>query len=445
MRSARPFVSCLIIAFVACSSQADDVLLRLPPSAGHDLVLASVDLTAAARWCQLPSVDPNAIRAFSIPNQQPVDFQFVPAPGFDPVQRVTGTVILRRPAEGPFVRLAFDDKAGEPPPLEAEATVRTATVDVTHDPEKSGGLPARIQFHETGKDFENILWQDRLYDPDLGAFRLADDRSATVTRVSDGPLATVIQVAARYVKADQKSPPSKPTAVYQWFYFRGRPLVYVTATQRQEKEFNWREAHFLELHQNGDSFPRFAGSGPVQAGMFTGDQQSRRFDDWAGMFDDRNGIAIGAAGDVLVYDGKGGYGPYLHARGSLAWSGWDGQTRTTDAWLWLGSGQDPVAAAGDALDQIPSSRPLVVTVESVRSRLNDFRSRSANSPAAERWKIALADQLEAAGRWAEALQLARGELPNRCRALVAADLNLVLEMRDDGIAVLYSFPSVFAH
>ncbi len=442
MRSACYIASCLIFVVVASWSHADEVLLQLPAAADQELVVAAVDLTAAARWCEISSVDPAGIRGFAVPDGRPVTLQFVPATDFDPVQRLAGTVVLQRPADGRLVRLALNPAATET--LDFDGTVRTAAVTVSHDPAKAGGLPSRIEFHQTGKVFDNIVWQDRLYDPDRGVFRLADDRSATVKCVSDGPLCRVVQVAARYVAGDQRSPPSSPSSVYQWFYFRDQPSIYVTATQQQQEALPWREAHFLELHQNGDVFPRFAGSRPEQAGSFTGTQQSYRFDDWAGMFDDRNGVAMGAAGNVLIYDGKGGYGPYLHARGSLAWTPWNEPVRHLDAWLWLGTAADPVAAAGDALHEAPRSSPLVVTVDSVRSKLNELRESASADPVATGWQVALAEQLEAAGRWTEALQIAGGQLPDRCRSLVAGDLNLVLELRDDGIGLLQLYDGATA-
>ena len=162
-----------------------------------------------------------------------------------------------------------------------------------------------------------------------------------MTRIADGPLCTAVRVAARFVRGDGNAPESKPDAVYQWLYLRDQPLVYVTAIQRQQQPFTWNEAHFLELHQSGDELPQWSGGNPVRSGEFKGADSSQPFRDWAAMHDGRNAVAVLRSGEMMIYDGKGGYGPYLHAHGSLAWQPWSGTERRLAAWLWIGSDDQP--------------------------------------------------------------------------------------------------------
>ena len=421
---------------------ADDVLVQFDDVPNGGWVVAEVDLTAAVRWSGIAAVVPNGIRAAK---RSGATLQFIPDADFDPHQCVRGVLVARLAGGGSAqVQLEFVD--AEPDAVAGLVSVETAGFEIVHDREVRGGLPSRLVFRGTGKTLETIRWQDRMYDPQQGAFRLADDPAAQVTRIANGPLCTAVRVAGRFVRADGLHPEPRPEAVYQWLYFHDSPLVYVSAVQRQQQPFSWREVHFLELHQSGDELPRWAGGDPEQGGEFNGEDRSRPFRDWAAMHDGRNAVAALRAGQMLVYDGKGGYGPYLHAHGSLAWTPFSGSQRQLSAWLWIGSGDDPLHRVRQAAAQLPTPARVTVTVGRVQARLAQARAAlddlAGDTQRSARMQLAVAERLESMGRFRESLDAVEAKLPERFRMLAAGDLGLLLERNENGVRIVQLLDAV---
>ncbi len=432
----KPSAVLLLALSLAAPVHADDVFLRIDRVPENGLVVAEVDLTAAAQWCGVAAVTPEGIRAAA---DSGATIQFVPAADFDPQQHVRGVLVARLPGGGSArLRLEFD--AGAASAGEGSSTVETAGFQVVHDPAKQGGLPTRLVFRGTGKTLESIGWQDRLHHTQHGGFRIADDPQSKVTRIADGPLCTAVRVASRFVRGDGTAPDSKPDAVYQWLYLRDQPLVFVTVVQRQQQPFTWNEAHFLEWHQSGDELPQWAGGNPVQKGEFQGADRSQPFRDWAAMHDGRNAVAVLRSGEMLIYDGKGGYGPYLHAHGSLAWTPWSGTERRLSAWLWIGSDDDPLQSIGQAAERLPTQARVTVTVGRVHKRLEQARADverlTGDAQRQARRQLAVAERLESRGRFQESLDAVDGKLPRPLHMLSAGDLGLLLEQTATGIRVL---------
>ena len=247
----KSVVVLLLVLSSVASAGAEDILLQLDNVPDEGLVVAAVDLTAAAQWCGAGAVTPAGIRAAD----SSVTVQFVPDADFDPQKNVRGVLVARLPGGG-STRLRLEFGAGAASPDAGDGIVQMAGFRIVHDPAKQGGLPSQLVFRGTGKALESIRWQDRLHHAQHGGFRIADDRQSKVTRIADGPLCTAVRVASRFVRGDGNVPESKPDAVYQWLYLRDQPLVYVTAVQRQQQPYPWNEAHFLECHQSGDEFPQ---------------------------------------------------------------------------------------------------------------------------------------------------------------------------------------------
>ena len=166
--------------------RADDVVLRFDHVPESGLVVADVDLTAAARWCGVAAVTPAGIRAA---DGGVGTLQFIPDADFDPRQRVRGVLVARLPGGG-SARLGLQFGPGEPNPETSDGRSRRLGLEIVHDPAKQGGLPSRLVFRGTGKALESIRWQDRTYHAQHGAFRIADDPQPQVTRIVDGPLYT---------------------------------------------------------------------------------------------------------------------------------------------------------------------------------------------------------------------------------------------------------------
>ena len=415
---------------------ADDAVLRFDTVPDDGLVVAPVDLTAAARWCGVEAVTPTGIRAA---DPAAGTLQFIPDADFDSLERVRGLLVAKLPRGGSN-RLAIQFGPGEAHPASQSGRIETAGFEIQHDAAKQGGLPSRLVFRATGKTLESIRWQDRTYHKDLGAFRLADDPQSQVTRIADGPLCTAVRVAGRFVRAGGGAPEAKPEAVYQWLYFPDSPLVYVTAVQRQQQPFSWPEAHFLELHQSGDELPQWAGGNPLQSGQFHGGEKSSSFREWAVMHDGHNAVAMLHCDGILVYDGKGGYGPYLHAHGAAAWTPWTSTERRMSAWLWIGSGEQLLDRIQQAAERLPARADVTVTVGQVEKELAKARAEleglTVDARRQARLHLAIAERLESQGRYPEALSAVAGLLPEQLHLLAAGDLSLLLEQTESGIRSL---------
>lgn len=417
-------------------ARADEIVLMVEGAPSDGLVMAAVDLTAAARWCKSGPIDPNGLRAVAEDGRE-IPFQLLPDADYQATDRVAGTALVKLPAGG-SARLRIE--AGKPKPMpEWDGTVRMPGWAVVHDPQRSGGLPCRISF-AGGPAIEGLVWQDRAYSAEKKAYRLADDRDARVERIAAGPLATVVRVRARYVTAAGEQAPSQPEAIYDWCYLHDRPLVYVSATQRQREPIDWQEMHFFELHP-GETFTRWAGGEPFQEGEFSGNEKSNSFGGWAAVSDGRNTIGLLESGRMMVYDGRGkGYDSYLHAHADAAWTGMSGAERRLSAWLWLASEEEPWKAAPRALGMLPRDGRLIVTVDRVAQRIEQARTETERLPAADRqarWRlVAVAGQLQSQGRFEEALRAAEGELPAHWSSLSAGELGMILEKTSDGLRLL---------
>ncbi|MGM0490593.1 MAG: DUF6259 domain-containing protein [Planctomycetota bacterium] len=401
-------------------------------------MVSHVDLTRAAEWCDKKRVEPRGLGAVSADGRQ-LPFQFVPDFNYDATEHIAGTVVMKLPPDAPHrIRLVFDGTAASPSE-QFDGTVRTEHYELVQAADQLGGMPSTITFRETEKEFETLSWHDRVHHAEQGSYRLINDRKATVETVSAGPLCTVVRVSGRYMRGTEQ-PVSKPTAVYQWYYFHDSPLVYVTALQEQEKAFAWDEWHFLELIYPDDAFPRWAGAAPKSTGKVTGDGKTRRFSDWAALVDGRNAIAMLRSGRLVIHDGRGGYGTYLHAFGDLAWKGFEGTQRRLAAWLWIGAAEEPLAAIRKAAATVPTDGLVKVTVDTVRDRLAELEKEvdELDAEAARRawWRLATARQLESQGRFKEAMAAVDGQLPDEWVSLSAGDLGLMLERAGTGFQLL---------
>ncbi len=429
----------LLLAWGFASSpvRADGVLLFVQDAPQPGPTIARIDLTAAAAYAKLGPIEASAIRLTQASDGQPVTFQFIPDPDYDPTARIAGTIVAQL-GGGPMteLRLSLADQATQPNHSATgfSGTVSTPFYTIDHKPTAQGGLPSRIVFPKTGKVFENFRWQDRVHHPEQGGYQFRDDKTATVERLCEGPLCTVVRVTARCMRGDQQ-PDSRPAAVYDWYYFHDRPLVYVTAIQTQQQPFEWREWHFLEINFPGNDFAGYFGGDPKREGIFSGSNQSAGFSSHAALSDGKNAIAVVGSGNVLVYDGLGGYGSYLHARPGLAWSHYGGTSRRVDAWLCITSDDNPSTAVEAAGRDVPELSQVIISVESVQRRLESVRAKAVASPDEFWWRAAMLDTLQRRGQFEAAVAAAEGPLPEGWHALSAGQLGLILAETDGGVRV----------
>jgi len=432
-----------LLLVAPAGARPDDVILLVDGVPADGLVVARVDLTAAARLCgkdKFAPASPKFLEAED-PQGRPVPFQFVPDPGYDGKTRIAGTAVLRLPAPGPArVRLTTVSRNG--PPLPWDGVVTTPAYHVTHDPRRMGGLPGKITFPAGGKVFETLRWNNRLHHRQSGSWCLGDDPQPAVELVAGGPICTVARVRGHFVQSG-KRPPSEPSAVYDWYYFRDLPLVYVTATIRQQKPAAWHELHFLELNYPREAFPRWAGGEPLLQGEFQATMKSHSSAQWGVVHDGRNGVGMFQCGQALFHDGGGG--TYLQAHGDAAWQEWSDTLTEFSAWLWIGTSDDPARAVQAAAQAHAGAGRVKVSTTAVRARIEAVAKEldDAGSPRREQawWRVQGAEQLEAQGRLEEALQVAAGQAPPGWNVVSAGDLSLILQRNEDGIRVLDLFDS----
>jgi len=430
-------LAALLIA--AATAPAEEVLISVRDVPSDGLVAGAVDLTGAAAWCKLGPVEPAAIRATTADGGVTVPIEFVPGDGFDPTRRVVGTLIARLPRGGDrLLRLKFDGAVPEFKPF--DGTVTTPSYVIKHDAKRLGGLPWSIGFAGSEKVFETLRWADRLYHRELGSFTLAGDAEARVERVAAGPLCTVVRARSRYIRGKDRWPDAKPEAVYDWYYFHDRPLVYVTAAIRQAEPFAWHEVHFLELTTLADDFLHWAGGEPLEQGAFEGTVKTISLPDWGALVEGRRAIGMFRCGKPLIYDNIKHHGTYLQACGNLAWHGWSDTRLDRTAWLWIGCGDHPAEAVRTAAcGSVPTDARLSVLVDKVRQEIDALRKQVAGLPDTQRhavwWRLAAAEQFEAGGQYRQAVDAAGGKLPPEWTAVAAGDLGMILQRTADGLRV----------
>ncbi len=424
---------------------AEPVALRLLQTPHTELVIARVDSAGCLLSADMLSADnsarPVALQAVTLPDEQPVRAQFVPDPAsvLAPTAEagsVGGLVLLQFPAgtTPTSVRLTQDNGSGA---AEAafDGTVARAGFVAEHRAGVMGGLPCRFQFPVSGKEFAEFSWNDRVYHSQLGGFMLRHDQQARVELISSGPICSVVRAQAAYKQADGTQPPSRPRAVYHWHYFHEWPLVFVTAAVVQDDPADWNEVHFLELIYPGRDFDHYVGDDLATEGVLSGDNSSHRFQNWAGIVDQGHGIGMFGCGRVLVYDGRGGYGTYLHADGDRAWHPWHDRQRTYSAWLWLGTDKQPGSAIRSWQERFPGTVTAVLSPEPVHRAIAAARAslRDGAETADAARHVAWAARLEMAGRFDAALAVLQGHLPDDWKYLSAGDLQLAVQQTEGGV------------
>ena len=252
---------------------------------------------------------------------------FLPPPGREGALRLRlypiaqpGTESL--PAQG-TVEVAQADGA---------VTVRNEPYEVTHDPGTMGGLPSRIAWRASGKTFDSFALNDRLYTKGVGGFQLHNDPDPDVEVLAEGPLAAVVRVRARYI--GEQPTPSNARATYLFHYFAGSPVVRVEATVTQDQPIHWDEAHLMEINFPDESFTQWANSESPGPTDLAADEASHT-GSWGALIDGQSVLGLFGRDMVRVYDGRGGYGTYLHG----PWISTSDETLETSTHLFIGDAE----------------------------------------------------------------------------------------------------------
>ncbi|MGC8783490.1 MAG: DUF6259 domain-containing protein [Armatimonadota bacterium] len=414
-----PWLIALIVLEVSMSiASAEEALWVVRDAPAHGLVVSQVK-----RQLFIGRSGALSLSAMTLPDKKPVPVQFVPDEDGE------GVLVAQLPGAGDWkVRLQIR-KSGTDSAKPA-GTVSTEYYEMLFTDSRQAGYPSAILYRATGKRLDTFVWNDRVHHRSLGSFHLRFDPAARAEVVSDGEICTVVRVRARYCQPDGRRPPSEPSAVYYWFLFKRLPLVYVTARVQQKQPFAWDEFHFLEFNFPDTSFTRWAGGEPMRQEPLVADGKSVRLDRWGALLNGQN--AIGMWGQpVLIHDGRGAYGTYLHS----TWQSWESTTLQVSTWLWVGTAKDPAHAVQQA-SQTYFPVSTVVTTPALRQRLEAFRQKASSLRGRERqyalWAAALAERLEAQGNFVGAERALNGQLPSGWRRFAAGQLGILIEQTGAG-------------
>jgi hypothetical protein len=362
--------SVLLAATCGALAQGEHATVHLPPVPGDAprVITVAVDLADIVDAMALaPSTDwaarARAIRAAMLApdgTEEPIPCQC------DLEDGAAGTLALwvEPSAQPRDVALYLDAQPAGPAPAAPEAvsvdrtdttvTVRQARYSVTHGADQAW-LPERIEWTATGKVFDSFVLNDRLHHPDRGGWLLRQDRAAKVEVLGRGPLRAAVRVTAHYCGGDGTRAEGEPQAVYTFEYVAGAPEITVHAEVTQQRAVSWTELHVLEINFPDQSLTGYSIGVPEEDGELVGDEKSHRGYRWAALTEGENVLALVGEGGV-IYDGRGGYGTYLHG----PWLSLEGVARSSEATLLVDAGPGALAEArGDAL---PPRRKLPATV-----------------------------------------------------------------------------------
>jgi hypothetical protein len=354
-------------------------------------------------------------------------------------EAVNWLVVLKLPRGGPCeVDLTLTSCARKSRPTSHVEAVCGPGATVGHDAAHMGGLPRYVRFGRNGRIFDTFRWNDRLYDPAVGPRMLRYCPRADLRVLTRGGLVDAVRTRCDYSSPDGNQPESWPAATYDWIYFRDLPLAYVRATVDEIKPKQWSELHFLELNWPGEQFSRWAGGEPNQAGRLAGAKRTFTLGDWALVRDGNDAIGMLRGGRLMFYDGRGGYGTYLHAASDQAWQGWSGRPKTFSAWMWIGQSDDPVASVRRCLRSLPTEAHILATPPVLHGRIATARKGAtmASRELVRRTRImdaVLAEKYEALGLWDEAAQCL--DANSHTERLVGGDLAVATETFPGGAGV----------
>ncbi len=381
MMAAALLLAALLANPAAVNSQDDYGLISVDIPTGRAVPPAvDVNLTDLARVLGVQPVaawNPTCLLETPEGSLVPLVSQFDPGPGYHWEINAVGEIcfILPEGVSGKVtlrVQLPGDVDAtrGAGGALTQPITVENDFYAVTHDSEKQAGLPSRFEFKSSGKVFDEFVFNDRVYDRDLGQFWLRQSVEPRL-EVSSGPVRTLVRAYLQYTAGGTR-PASRPEAVYDFSYYPNLPIIGVRARSTQAEPFAWREHHFIEINYPGDDFSQYLTAGMPGPADLTAAEATHQ-GAWAALIDGPNTLAL-LGSRPRIYDGKGGYGTYLHG----PWDAWASTSREQTVFLYVSADAEAVSQA-DRLASAVGGRPgASVTTADLERRLHDAENYALN-------------------------------------------------------------------
>jgi len=362
-------------------------------------------------------------------------FQIIP----DAIQRTLATVVMEAPPGGDKAFALGPIHPRSPRPITQACEVPAGKTRIRSDPARMAGFPSAITFAD-GKTITAFTWNDRLYRPNTGGFLLRNDRNATLQLLCDGPVCSVYRIRASYCAEDGQHAPGNANAVYDWYFFKHQPLAFVAAVVRQSAPEVWTELHFLEWNFSGSDFTHYAGGDPITEGTLEGGRQSHIFSNWAGLVGGTDAVAM-LGGPVRLYDGRGEYGTYLHS----TWTDYQGGEVRFSAWLWMDQSSQPTLSMREVAKTLNAQPKVAISTRAVHQAVQSLAHKATRetgvASAIWRWRGAMAQEAEWAGRREEARTLANGAVLQGWKLLRVGEMGLAFSAGGGGIGLrsLYDF------
>ena len=334
----------LIISVMATGAWAQtkiEVPLRVSHIPGDGLIFAQVPLGSFKNaWKNRPLTEYTAqFRA----NNQTFKTQLIPRPGFGednffamlliaaPGQKqLTGTLELT-PVATPQAKAITDSY-----------TVSTSAARWTFTPQKNSIFPSQVTIAASGASFNGYVWDDRVFSKTLQSFHLTKDKSAALRLVSDGLIATVIRGKAQYFNANQKLAPGDPQAIYDWYFFKDSPLVFLDAEESEPSpSYTWDQLHSFEWNFKKKYFSHYIGDASASPKPLTDAKGTYVFSKWGAFISGQEAVAY-VGGAARLYDGDSSFGKYIRPNAPSPWKyNWNGEARRMTQWLWVSDFTSP--------------------------------------------------------------------------------------------------------
>ncbi len=435
MRRLRDMVIVALIGWNTLGMAAEDgrseqAVLLFDPPVSSGPAMAQVRLGGVATRCnwspdwawrlEVMTEDGRTIPAQFIPtpamDSPSGDLRAIPADG-------SGTLFLLLPDPVPDHVILRPATAAPAGPKEFDGRVETQYFAATHV-SNQGGFFAVLQLKGDGKDFP-LRFADRVHSRERGSFLLASDPKADVVLLENGPIAAVVRTRARYGSGNNR-PESNPWAVYDWVYFHQAPWMWVRCRAAKDAPFRWDEHHFLELQFSQETAAEWLGGEPLQRGRFERATKLYPLRQAAIILANCAALGLASPGNVLVYDSPSGESHYIQSNGDSAWQAWESGVVEKSAWLFGFSCDDPAARLASIRDELPKVVKAVITTDEIHNRITS--ATQSGKPVL----ASLARELEAAGRWDDALAAAEGHLPEGFTIFSAGRAALICEREEDG-------------
>lgn len=361
------------------------------------------------------------------------DAQLIPDPSFG-VNNFNAMVLISAPGQQQLAGtleltpVSHSEKSA----IKDSYIVSTSTSQWKFSPQQTSIFPSQLTVLATGNTYTNYVWGDRVFDPTLGGFDLAKDKHATLTVLSDGPIATVIRGKAQYVNSSQASAPGNPQATYDWYFFKQSPLVYVDARQSASSAQMWRELHFMEWNFHQKYFSNYLNQQKPEELPLTSSKQAVRSDGWAALLADHDAIAY-FGGKSTMYDGVNDYGNYIRSDVSQFW---DGTAIRSTAWLWTGDFHFS-AQLSEELNKVSSTenaRFAQSDIEVAAPVLSIANSQTLSSQD-QQWMQSAMQREVSLGKIA-VTPSQKVKIPATWQISKSGDLGMILDVRNDGVQLI---------